>query len=222
MSWATPSLLVPTSEFAIYVDRHEPTEWLTGSTLHCTPDEPIAPYDIPVPGDGNVDFAADPGAIEFFGDAFIAAGLAFAPYYTLTARLTPPSEFSAWFNPPACKNEAPFEWDSMGPLIAGSVDGSFVDDTGAAMSMSISEMGLDFWLLEGNLVNPDPHWPTPDGAGNTFGSILFTAGQIATVSATIAITSGPPSTPVNDGLLEVYVQPYRFANTQQGHIMGWA
>ena len=56
----------------------------------------------------------------------------------------------------------------------------------------------------------------------TFGSILFTAAQVVAITGHIAITSGPPSTPVNDGLLSVELHPYKYVAGTQGHIMGWA
>lgn len=225
MSFFVPAPLTATAEFGRYSDTHPMSEWGTGATIHCVPDEPYAEYDIPVPGDGFVDFTADPAAIVFFG---AWSDLSFAPYYTLTARLTPPSTFSAWFDPPACKMGPPFEWDALGPLVEGDVDGAFVDDTGAPLSMSItvSGAGSDGWILDGNLVNPSPVWPNT--GGNTFGSILFTAAQVQAITATIVITSGPPSTPGDDGILQVHLQPYQGWDAppplleQQGHIMGWA
>lgn len=225
MSFFVPSPLTATAEFGIYSDTHPMTEWGVGSTLHCTPGDPFVDYDIDIPGDGVVDFAADPSSLVFFG---AWSDLSFAPYYTITARLTPPSNFSPWFDPPVCKMAPPFEYDAAGPVVEGTVDGSYVDDTGAPISMSTTVIGAgsDSWLLEGNLVNPSPVWPNT--GGNTFGSILFTAAQVQAITARIEITSGPASTPNNDGLLSVELHPYQGwpapppLSEQQGHIMGWA
>lgn len=220
-----PPQLTATPQFGTYSDTHAPTEWNTGAMVHCIPNEPFTEYDIPTPADGSVAFAADPGALVFSGIGF--DDLSFAPYYTLTARLSPPGTFTSWFDPPVCRSDAPFEWDNTGPIVHGSVAGEYVDDTGAPISMDITidGGGADAWLLEGHLVNPAPVWPST--GGNTFGSILFTAAQIAAISAQIDITSGPSSTLVNDGLLTVHLQPYTGWPAppdleQQGHIIGWA
>lgn len=208
MSFFVPSELTIHPNFAVYKDVHEADEWEAGVVVDCFPPEPFEPYTIDAPVGTTINFSADPVNTTFFGLSFTS--YAFADYYTLTVRFNAPSDFASWFDPPACKDEEPFEWGLAGPDLDAVIGGSLVSGTGVSVPSTYNILGhaMNSWIVEAYLVNPSPVWPTPDGEGNTFGSVLFTEAQIPAITGSISIETGPGVGYSQAGILQAHVQPY--------------
>ncbi len=214
MSFSSPPAgLVRVSKFARYSDLRDGSEWPKGEIVLCTPEPPFGEYLIFTPDGGAVALAASPASIEFFGTVFLS--LAYAPYYTLRVKITSPNDLISWFDPPVCVIEPPFvDYVNAGPEATVSLEGTYVEPDGTAIGTdptvfgSGSEVAATSLSIEGFLVNPAPPWPSPDVAGNTFGSVLWAADELPTVIGNVATQSGPHAGNDESVGIEVVVQPY--------------
>ncbi len=227
MSFSVPSELEVFPAYAQYEHIRPATDWLVGARVQCTPDPPFLPYSIDVPGGSTRSLSASPASMQFFG----FAALSEHPWYTLTVHAQSPGDFSSWFDPPVCKSTPPFDWVNAGPTLDVALSGSYLTGAGAGSPSTYAIVGssMNFWFVQHYLVNPAPTWPTPDALGNTFGSVLFTAAQIAGVTASLSIQSGPGLNPVTNGILRVHVQPFDLTEgappedeSTNYQLLGWA
>lgn len=208
MTFISPPVgLVRSGHFARYTDWVENNAWPSGTIVTCPADEPFAPFVIFTPQASTVSFAADPANMDWFSAAF--SDLSYAPYYTLRVRMRGPNRLGQWNDPPACL-VPPATYDNAGPFAAVSVDADLVASDGTSVDTTVAASLGDAngLTVEGYLVNPAPPWPTPDAFGNTFGSVLWTATQIGTVTGDIDVERGPATGAVANNGLSVTVYPY--------------
>lgn len=208
MSFINPPVgLVRSGHIARYTDWVDNDAWPSGSILTCPADPPFAPFVIFTPNFSTVSFAADPAAMVWFSPAF--TDLSYAPFYSLVVRMRGPNGLGQWNDPPTCL-VPPATYSNAGPFAAVTVDGDLVASDGTAVDSTVAESLNDAQGLtvQGYLVNPAPVWPTPDAFGNTFGSVLWTAAQVAAVTGQIDVERGPATGVVTNNGLSVTVHPF--------------
>ncbi len=212
MSFYFPPIgLQASSRYARYVDIHDNEEWPRGGVVTCPPSPPFGSYVIFVPNSGSVFFTADPATMSFFNppSGFQFTDLTQFPFYTLRVKLKGPNGLGYWFDPPTCFH-GPYDYATGIPLSSLSLDGNFVTTTGGVATTEMEGSNHEAqnltteWLY---LVNPDPPWPSPDLDGNTFGSVLWLAEDIPSVTGTVFAERGP-SAGSGEGVLQIYVNPY--------------
>ncbi len=210
-----PSGLVASSRTARYVDVHENGEWESGSIITCPPPEEfLEEYLIFIPEDDSVDFTADPGDMEFLNPpvGFQFTDLDQFPYYAIRVKFNGPNGLGFWHDPPGCFGVIDYGLD--GPYATLELNGDFIARDGGTAETSLeggppttSPLANSLSTEWVYLVNPDPPWPSPDFEGNTFGSVLWLAEDIPTITGTIATTRGP-GTGGSTGVLQAYLNPY--------------
>lgn len=208
MSFINPPVgLVQSSHQARYVHWEPNGAWPSGEIHTCPATEGFAPFVIFLPWPSSVGFAADPAGMEWFSADF--TDLSYAPYYALRVLLRGPNALGQWFDPPACV-APPQNYGLDGPNAIVSLDGTLVAPDGSSIPSSVSASDDDAQSLkvEGYLINPAPVWPSPDADGNTFGSVLWTAAQIATVTGDIWVERGPATGSGTNNGLAVTLRPY--------------
>lgn len=189
---STPVGLVRKLGLAYYTDLRPDETWSEGSIASCS-FEGIE-FVIFTPASTDVDLAASPSVLDQRG-AF-TGGLAYATYYAVYVFLRAPGQLKTWHDPPACL-PPPANYGVAHPQAASAIDGTILDATGNTIPSSYSATGADSGAevsFEGYLVNPSPPWPVPDGAGNTFGRVLWLAADVPTVTGHVFTERGPGGT----------------------------
>lgn len=210
MSFFSPPLGLHRRDFfARYRQSYANATWVAGDIVTCDPDPPYGAYVIYTMTATGVVMSADPGDMEFPSAARGFTDLSFAPFYSLAVTVVGPNRLTQWFDPPVCRIDPPFDYETDGPFASVAFDGTLLGPDGSAVSSTVDETGADANALtrRGYLLNPDPPWPSPDDDGNTFGSVLWTADQIPGVSALVYVERGPGGG-VNPARIVVDLNPY--------------
>ena len=151
-------------------------------------------------------------------------------YLAVVVAFRGPQGFTGYFT--ACNAEFPFgcaslQWQGQ----ETEVDGDYVDTAGVSIvngghtgfpddplppNFTLgAETETEFDL--GLLVNPSPTWPTPDGEGNTFGTVLWEPGDLpAAIAATVEVTCNAATEIPSPASLEVYLWPYAIIDGEGG------